>query len=77
LGGVQRSEVRAWVDNDLEPDWGKYRDYDTPMGSNANQVVRVPVGMLECTVLTSHWNALATLRLLTLHDYALPFIMLP
>lgn len=38
---VQRSTVRAWVDMDPDQDWGKYRDYDTAMGSNADKAVHI------------------------------------
>jgi hypothetical protein len=44
---VQRSATSAVVDNDLEPDWGKHKDYDTAMGSNADQVVQVPSNPIE------------------------------
>jgi hypothetical protein len=41
-GPVQRSAVRAFVDNDPEEDWTKYGDYDTPLGPNTDQAVSVP-----------------------------------
>jgi hypothetical protein len=41
-GPVQRSAVRAFVENEPEEDWTKYRDYDTPMGPSTDQAVSVP-----------------------------------
>lgn len=44
---VQRSAISAVVEDDLEQDWGKHKDYDTAMGLNADQVVRVPSNPIE------------------------------
>lgn len=46
LGPVQRTAVRAWVDNDLEQDLGKYRDYDAAMES-MDKAVHVPSNPME------------------------------
>jgi hypothetical protein len=48
-GPIQRSAVRAWVCNDMEQDWnwGKYKDYDTAMGSQTDQGMRVPSNPTE------------------------------
>jgi hypothetical protein len=39
---VQRSAVRGVVENDPEPDWSEYKEYDTAVGLTAEQAPNVP-----------------------------------